>query len=44
MLSLLASVHPDDLGKTTILAFTGAVVSFTASVIMRWIARKVTRR
>lgn len=43
LLSVMASIHADDLVKTATLAFVGAVVSFTASVLMRWITGKVTR-
>jgi len=44
LLSLFASIHADDVLKTVILAFTGAVVSFTASMTLRWLSRKITRR
>ncbi|HEY3404708.1 MAG TPA: hypothetical protein VGK59_15065 [Ohtaekwangia sp.] len=44
ILSLFASIHTDDIVKTSILALTGAVVSFTASLILRWISRRVARK
>jgi hypothetical protein len=44
LLSLTASVHADDLVKTALLALLGAVVSFAASMSMRWVTRKVMRK
>lgn len=43
LLSLFASVHPEDIVKTAVLALIGAVVSYAVSVGLKWLGRRRKR-
>lgn len=43
LLTIFANIHSEDVFKTALLACIGAVVSFTISLGMKWIARKMRR-
>lgn len=40
----LATIHSEDLIKTTVLAAIGALVSFVVSLGLGWIRRRVNRK
>jgi mannitol-specific phosphotransferase system IIBC component len=40
LLTIFANIHSEDIVKTTLLACVGALVSFTISLTLKWIARK----
>ncbi|HMI65244.1 MAG TPA: hypothetical protein VK517_04375 [Cyclobacteriaceae bacterium] len=40
LLTVFANIHSEDVVKTALLACIGAVVSFTISIGLKWIARK----
>lgn len=40
LLTIFANIHSEDIVKTTLLACVGAIVSFTISLMLKWIARK----
>ncbi len=42
--SFIASVDMGDLVRTSILAVVGAVVSFTVSVLLKWLVRSRRKR
>lgn len=42
--SIVANVHTGDLVRTMILASVGAVVSFTMSVLLKWLVKALRRR
>jgi mannitol-specific phosphotransferase system IIBC component len=44
LLTIFANIHSEDVVKTVVLACIGAVVSFTISVGMKWIAKKLRRQ
>jgi len=44
LLTIFANIHSEDVVKTVVLACIGAVVSFTISVGMKWIAKKMRRQ
>lgn len=44
LLTIFVNIHSEDIVKTAVLACIGAVVSFTISVIMKWIAKKLRRQ
>ena len=41
LLTIFANIHSEDVVKTAALACIGAVVSFTISLLMKWMARKM---
>ena len=41
LLTVFANIHSEDIVKTVVLACIGAVVSFTISISLKWIARKL---
>ena len=43
LLTIFANIHSEDVVKTTMLAVIGAVVSFTISLALKWISRKMKR-
>jgi CBS-domain-containing membrane protein len=43
LISLFVGVNYDDVMKTAVLAFVGAVVSFIASMFMRWLTRRLMK-
>lgn len=43
LLTIFANIHSEDVVKTAVLACIGAVVSFTISLAMKWISRKMKR-
>lgn len=43
-LTIFANIHSEDIVKTALLACIGAVVSFTLSLALKWIAKKVQRK
>jgi uncharacterized membrane protein (UPF0136 family) len=43
VLTIIGSLQLHDLVKTVILATVGAVVSFTLSMLMKWLAKKMGR-
>lgn len=43
ILTIFANIHSEDIVKTTMLAVIGAVVSFTISLLLKWIAKKARR-
>ena len=44
LLTIFANIHSEDIVKTTLLACVGALVSFTISLTLKWIARKFRSR
>ncbi len=44
LLTIFANIHSEDVVKTVVLALIGAVVSFSISLGMKWIAKKLKRR
>ncbi|HEY3405368.1 MAG TPA: hypothetical protein VGK59_18410 [Ohtaekwangia sp.] len=44
LLSVITTIQGEDMLRTAVMALIGAVVSFTASLFMRWISRKITGR
>lgn len=44
LLTIFANIHSEDVIKTAVLACIGAIVSFTISVGMKWIAKKLKRQ
>lgn len=44
LLTIFANIHSEDIVKTTLLACVGAIVSFTISLALKWIARKFKSR
>jgi hypothetical protein len=42
-LTVLVNIGSSDILKTAILAAIGAVVSFSVSLLMKWIAKKLKR-
>lgn len=44
LLTIFANIHSEDVVKTAVLAIIGAVVSFSISLGMKWIAKKLKRR
>ena len=43
LLTIFANIHSEDVVKTTMLAVIGAVVSFTISLLLKWISKKMRR-
>jgi mannitol-specific phosphotransferase system IIBC component len=43
LLTIFANIHSEDVVKTAVLACIGAVVSFTISIGMKWLARKLRK-
>ncbi|MBS1682204.1 MAG: hypothetical protein JST48_10875 [Bacteroidetes bacterium] len=43
LLTIFANIHSEDIIKTTLLAVIGAVVSFTISLSLKWISKKLRR-
>jgi mannitol-specific phosphotransferase system IIBC component len=43
LLTIFANIHSEDIVKTAVLACIGAVVSFTISIGMKWIAKKLRK-
>jgi mannitol-specific phosphotransferase system IIBC component len=44
LLTIFANIHSEDIVKTAVLACIGAVVSFTISIGLKWITRKMQRK
>jgi mannitol-specific phosphotransferase system IIBC component len=44
LLTIFANIHSEDIVKTAVLACIGAVVSFTISIGLKWIARKMQEK
>jgi mannitol-specific phosphotransferase system IIBC component len=44
LLTIFVNIHSEDIVKTAVLACIGAVVSFTISVALKWMARKRLRK
>jgi len=44
LLTIFANIHSEDVVKTIVLALVGAVVSFSISLGMKWIAKKLRKR
>jgi mannitol-specific phosphotransferase system IIBC component len=44
LLTIFATVQTEDIVKTIVLACIGAVVSFTASLLMKWVTQNILRR
>jgi mannitol-specific phosphotransferase system IIBC component len=44
LLTIFANIHSEDIVKTAVLASIGAVVSFTVSLMMKWISHRIVRR
>uniref|UniRef100_UPI00404B5137 hypothetical protein n=1 Tax=Gelidibacter sp. TaxID=2018083 RepID=UPI00404B5137 len=42
--SVLPNIRPDDLIVTVIMAFTGAFASFVASMLLKFLAKKLFKR
>lgn len=40
ILTIFANIHSEDIVKTAVLAIIGAVVSFSISLGLKWIARR----
>ncbi len=40
LLTIFANIHSEDLVKTVLLACVGAIVSFTISLGLKWLARR----
>lgn len=43
LLTILMNIHSEDIAKTIVLASIGAVVSFTISLAMKWVSKRVRR-
>jgi mannitol-specific phosphotransferase system IIBC component len=43
LLTIFANIHSEDIVKTAMLAVIGATVSFTISLLLKWISRKMRR-
>ena len=43
LLTIFANIHSEDVVKTTVLAVIGAAASFTISLLLKWIAKKLRR-
>jgi len=41
LLTIAATIHPEDVVKTVILATLGAVTSFLISLLIKWLFRKI---
>jgi len=41
LLTIFANIHSEDIAKTTVLACIGAIVSFTISILLKWISKKL---
>ena len=41
LLTLVTSLHPEDVVRTLILASLGAVTSFFISLLMKWLMKKI---
>jgi hypothetical protein len=44
LLTIVANIHSEDIVKTALLACIGAIVSFSISLGMKWIAKKLKKR
>lgn len=44
LLTVFANIHSEDVVKTVVLALIGAVVSFSISLGMKFLAKKLKRR
>jgi hypothetical protein len=44
LLTIIANIHSEDIVKTALLACIGAIVSFSISLGMKWIAKKLRKR
>jgi mannitol-specific phosphotransferase system IIBC component len=44
LLTIFANIHSEDIVKTATLALIGAVVSFSVSILMKWISRSMKRK
>jgi hypothetical protein len=44
LLTIFANIHSEDIVKTAVLACIGAVVSFTISIALKWISRRLQRK
>ena len=44
LLTIFANIHSEDLVKTALLACIGAIVSFTISLGLKWLAKKFRSR
>jgi mannitol-specific phosphotransferase system IIBC component len=44
LLTIFANIQSSDVVKTATLAIIGAVVSFSVSLLMKWISRKMKRK
>lgn len=43
ILTIFANIHSEDIVKTAVLAIIGAVVSFSISLALKWMSRKMRR-
>ncbi len=43
LLTIFANIHSEDIVKTALLACIGAIVSFTISLVLKWISKKFRR-
>jgi hypothetical protein len=41
LLTIFANIHSEDIVKTTLLACVGAIVSFTISLALKWMSRRL---
>ena len=42
LFSIIPNIPPDDLIVTIVMAFVGALTSFMASLILRWVLKKLS--